>query len=134
MSSQQTEAYNWKNLLNDFPIGKEVKYEKYVKAGPINSGYETISGKVVGFGIQIQGKNYYGGKGGPELVRIDQVIKPPSYNYQLQEGPDGKKVAIVNGYEAPLTPKVGGRRKTNSKSRKSKSRKSKSRKSRKTRK
>ena len=123
MSSQQPEAYNWKNLLNDFPIGKEVKFNKYVQEG--SRGYDKYitSGKVVGFGIRIQGKNYYGGEEAPEFVRIDQVIKPPSYNYQLQEGPDGK-FAIVNGYKVPLTPKVGGRRKTKSKSRKSKSHKS----------
>jgi len=108
MSSQQTEAYNWKNLLNDFPIGKEVKYEKYVSAGH-NSGYETISGKVVGFGIQIKGKDSHGIQT-LDFVPIDKVITPPSYNYNLQTGPDGKKVAIINGVPVNLTPKSKSRK------------------------
>jgi hypothetical protein len=115
------------SLVKDFPIGKEIKFKRSSLEGHHGLVTSIISGKVVGFGIQVEGKDTYGSKWNPEFVRIDDVIKPPSYNYQLQNGTDGK-FAIVNGYKVPLTPKVGGRRKTKSKSRKSRKSTRKSRK------
>ena len=116
------------SLVKDFPIGKEIKFKRSSLEGHHGLVTSIISGKVVGFGIQVEGKDSYGSKWNPEFVRIDDVIKPPSYNYQLQEDPDGKKYALINGLPVNLTPKVGGRRKTKSKSRKSRKSTRKSRK------